>query len=361
MRKRYGDAFLGLCDLTYEKRTPLFEELPVEVVACCLCGASDYSEVLSQQDLAHHLSSEFFSVVKCRQCQLLYLNPRPTRDEMSAYYPPEYFPENGERHVQSLERIARRQSGVKRYIREDFYGYPFDARNRILGSLRRMLLWPEKIRRELRGQYPIPWCGSGRVLDVGCGAGTNMIALQAQGWDVHGVDVSPVAVSLASSYFGDRVQLGTLHSARYADRSFDVVLFSHSLEHMFNPIEVLREAHRVLVHEGRVVVTLPNAGGAEAKIFGKWWFPWELPRHLFHFDEATLRRMLSVSGFHVLSTRTGVGTLYFLASLERVLRYRFGRTFRFRTAIEKFVAKPFCLVAGHLGHGTELTAYAEKR
>jgi hypothetical protein len=114
MGKRYGDAFLGLCDLTYEKSTSLFEELPVEVVGCCLCGASDYSEVLSQQDLTHHLSSEFFSVVKSRQCQLLYLNSRPTHDEMSAYYPPEYFPENGERHVQSLERIARRQSGVKR-------------------------------------------------------------------------------------------------------------------------------------------------------------------------------------------------------------------------------------------------------
>jgi SAM-dependent methyltransferase len=280
---------------------------------------------------------------------------------MVAFYPPEYFPEMGERYRQLMERIGKQQSGVKRWIREDYYGYPATASQGLIRLARRWFLWPEKIRREWRGQYCIPWAGRGRLLDVGCGAGTNLRTLQAQGWDVYGVDLSPVAVNLAASHFGDRVQLGTLHGARYEDRAFDVVLFSHSLEHMFNPIEVLREAYRVLDHGGQVVVTLPNTGSAEAKLFGKWWFPWELPRHLFHFEKTTLSRMLSVSGFQVRSIRTGVGTLFFMVSLERVLRYRLGWTLRLRKAVEKLIAKPFCLLAGHLGYGTELTIYAEKR
>ena len=58
--------------------------------------------------------------------------------------------------------------------------------------------------------------------------------------------------------------------------------------------------------------------------------------------------------------RTGVGSLFFMASLERAVRHRFGRSLPLRRLIERLVARPFCLLAGHMGHGTEITAYAVK-
>ncbi len=215
--------------------------------------------------------------------------------------------------------------------------------------------------RMLRGREMLPWVGRGRLLDVGCGPETNLAMFQQQGWDVHGVDTSEVAIAYAQGRLGDRVRLGHLDQAGYPDGAFDVVLFNHSLEHMFEPVAVLNEGWRILDTDGLVVITLPNAGSLEARLFGRWWFPWELPPHLYHFEKATLGRMLEQVGFCVERVRTGVGSLFFMASLERVWEHRVGRTLPFRRLIEKLIARPFCFITGHLGYGTEITVHAVKR
>ena len=333
----------------------------METIACSLCGADHARVVLQQRDLTHGISNEEFTVVRCAGCGLLYLNPRPTPAEIGRYYPPQYFPAVLPRPQTGLKRSTKRLSGaIKRWIMEDFYNYPTRAPLGWWRWLRKLLLWPEKIRRVFRGREILPWVEQGRLLDVGCGPGVNLATLRSQGWDVYGLDTSAVAVTCAREQFGDRVQLGDLGSVQYKDRSFDVVLFSHSLEHLFDPLAALTEVRRILNDQGLVVITLPNAGSLEARLFGQWWFPWELPRHLYHFEKTTLTRLLEQAGFDVVRVRTGVGSLFFMTSLERFWTHRFGRAIPARRAIEKLVARPFCLAAGHLGYGTEITVYAVK-
>ncbi|MER3424422.1 MAG: hypothetical protein C4293_15595, partial [Nitrospiraceae bacterium] len=138
-----------------------------------------------------------------------------------------------------IRRAAKRLSGVvKQWIKEDFYGYPSHA-STPGRRFRKCLLWPEQLRRVFRGREIIPWVGRGRLLDVGCGTGRNLVALTELGWDVYGVDISEAAVQSARSQFGHRVRHGDLKSISYSDGSFDVVLFSHSLEHMYSPVSVL--------------------------------------------------------------------------------------------------------------------------
>ena len=161
--------------------------------------------------------------------------------------------------------------------------------------------------------------------------------------------------------FGERVKLGDLLDVHYKDRAFDVVLLSHSLEHLYDPLSTLLEVRRILDDDGVVVVTVPNAGSMEARLFGRWWFPWELPRHLYHFEKATLAQLLRQAGFCVQSCRTGVGALFFMGSLDRVWRHVCGgRKLPLRIVIEKLIARPFSLLMGHLGFGHEITIYAKK-
>jgi len=109
------------------------------------------------------------------------------------------------------------------------------------------------------------------------------------------------------------------------------------------------------------VVTVPNAGSMEARLFGRWWFPWDPPRHLYHFGRASLTSLLGRAGFRVVRLRTGVGALFFMASLDRVWRHVCGgRKLPLRIVIEKLIAQPFSLLMGHLGLGTEITVYAKK-
>lgn len=333
----------------------------METIDCEVCGGKFSTKVFSQGDLAHHVTDELFTVVRCDGCRLLFLNPRPSREEIGRYYPATYYPAALPPAPGDLRRAAKRWSGkVRRWIAQDFYGYPTPENMRGWQWARRLVLWPEFLWRRWRGRGLLPWAGQGRALDVGCGAGSNLLFLQAQGWDVSGVDASAVAVAVAQARFGDRVRQSDLGSMAYPDRSFDTVLFSHVLEHLHGPQALLKEVWRILDWDGRVLILCPNAGSLEAKLFGQWWFPWELPRHLFHYEQATLRRVLEAAGFHIESIRTGLGSLYFMASLDRAWKQRWGRAVPCRRFIEKVFVRPLCFCVGHLGYGTELKISARK-
>jgi SAM-dependent methyltransferase len=300
------------------------------------------------------IPTENFTVVQCDNCTLLYLNPRPTTAEIGRYYPPTYYPATApvSKHL---------TGGLKRWIRQDFYNYP-RLKTEWWQPLRKVLLWPEKAWRVFRGRNILPWIGEGRLLDVGCSSGGNLASFQDQGWDVYGIDVSHTAVKIAQKRFGDRVRHGSLIDAAYPHSYFNVVHFSHSLEHMHNPLNILMESHRILSDNNLLVVTVPNAGSLERKLLGHWWVQWDLPRHLYHFDMITLHKLLHKAGFQVIHHRTGVGTTFLVASLQRLLEHFYGKPVpRWAERVfDKLVAKPICLVAGHLGYGTEMTVYASK-
>jgi SAM-dependent methyltransferase len=323
-----------------------------ETVACLLCGGRDYDVVVRQRDLSNRDSDEMFTVVRCQGCGFKYLNPRPTLSGMGRFYPPQYYS-----HVGRPRRISR----AKRRLMEVYYDYPAEDRRGYTSALWKIILWHDYLWRRFRRKDIVPWTGRGRILDVGCGPGVNLLTFQAQGWDVHGLDASPRAVESAARLMGDdRIRLGELEALAYPSGSFDVVFFSHTLEHVHDPLTVLREAHRILDDKGLLVAMLPNASSCEAAIFGPWWWPWELPRHLYHFDRRSLGQLLARTGFRMVRCRTGVGSLFFMASFERAWTQRFGRPLPLRRLWEWFVARPFGLATGHAGLGSELTIYAEK-
>jgi SAM-dependent methyltransferase len=361
-KKRQGADLTDKAVLTQSGEAIAFMP-PLETVACNLCEGRRSEQVLRQRDLLHGVSPDEFAVVRCLDCGLLYLNPRPTPAEISRYYPEQYFVQASPKTRTEVERVAKRFSGrITRWIGEDYYGYPSPTHHGVWRSIRKALLWPEKLRRVFCGRHIMPWVGQGRVLDVGCGTGGNLVTLQQQGWDVHGIEMSGTAVALARERVGDRIHHGTLETAPYADESFDVIFMSHSLEHMFSPVATLERLRGLLRPAGMLVIAVPNVGSLEAKLFGKWWVPWDPPRHLYHFEKETLRKVLERAKFKVSQMRTAVGTMFFMVSLERAW-IQSGRkaTLPARRLIEKLIAKPFCLVAGHLGYGTELTVHAVKK
>jgi 2-polyprenyl-3-methyl-5-hydroxy-6-metoxy-1,4-benzoquinol methylase len=142
------------------------------------------------------------------------------------------------------------------------------------------------------------------MLDVGCGAGDLLLAMQKLGWDVHGVDLSPLAVGAASKRVGpSRATVGTLETLDHSVNEFDLVTMIHSLEHVPNPRATLQEAHRRLAVNGVLKVAVPDVSGFEARLFGRYWLGLDVPRHLCDFSMRTLAKLLHESGFTVESWR----------------------------------------------------------
>ena len=340
------------------------QELPkrgMELVLCDLCRSNDSEVILRQRDLLLNVTEEEFMIGRCRSCGLVYLNPRPAQELLGSFYPSVYYPPVSGKERPSFQRQAKKASAkLKRWVLEDYYGYPSPLGAVWWRSLRKLLLWPDKTWRELKGRYPLPWRGQGKVLDIGCGAGGNLKTLQDQGWEPHGIEISELAAAHARELTNGHIHTGTLESAPFAHGTFDLILMSHSLEHLPSPVDALRRVSRLLREDGLLVIHVPNVNSLEFKLFGRWWFQLDPPRHLYHFDRVSLTAALAKAGFMPQVVRTAVSSVFFMASLDRAWKHRFGKDVPFRTLFG-VTASAVCFVAGRLGYGTELTIQAVKR
>jgi SAM-dependent methyltransferase len=122
------------------------------------------------------------------------------------------------------------------------------------------------------------------------------------------VDVSEAAIKVAQSRGFDAIQIDDASVLPFEAESFDVVVCSEVLEHLFEPQLAAAEAFRVLRPQGRLIVTVPNAAYWRDRIdalFGIWQpggddsgrtEPWRSP-HIRFFRPVTLKRMLLEAGF----------------------------------------------------------------
>lgn len=99
----------------------------------------------------------------------------------------------------------------------------------------------------------------GRILDLGCATGNYCLHLKNLGYDIAGADVRPEYVSIAASRGVEAYLIE--RGVPLPDKSFDTVLLFEVLEHLEDPLAVLREASRLA--RGNVLITTPHSGGID--------------------------------------------------------------------------------------------------
>jgi SAM-dependent methyltransferase len=240
------------------KRRPL----DWEQTACPLCAGCQVQPLLEATDPLPGADPELhFRVVRCCGCGLTYTNPRPAPQSMSRFYPDDYSPYQ---YRAAADRNQRR---------------PWPRRDSFAGVL--------------------PTVPGGRLLDFGCGAGDLLREMDARGWRVTGLDFSPAMVRRVREQLSLSAVEGTLPHPDRTAGSFDAVVMSQSLEHVHEPLRVLREAHRLLTPGGKIVIAVPNIDSLPFRWFGADWWGLDVPRHLTHFSPHTLGLMLTRAGFRV--------------------------------------------------------------
>jgi 2-polyprenyl-3-methyl-5-hydroxy-6-metoxy-1,4-benzoquinol methylase len=144
----------------------------------------------------------------------------------------------------------------------------------------------------------------GILVDVGCGAGEFLVRMKELGWEVAGVELDQAAAEIAERRLGKRVTRGALPDAGFITSSVDAVTANHVIEHMYDPKELLSEAHRILRPGGILVVTTPNIESLGHRVFKNRWRGLEPPRHLHLFSMTSLRKCALGAGFVIQEVRT---------------------------------------------------------
>ncbi|MGH7150354.1 MAG: class I SAM-dependent methyltransferase [Planctomycetota bacterium] len=229
------------------------ESLPLEEVGCALCGRDG--------GIPEHREGNY-RMLRCPRCGLRYANPRPTAEGVAELYT-RYLPE-GDGEAGDWDRAMGRVFEVAAQWIERALGQP------------------------------------GRLLDVGCGFGGFLEAMERRGWRVSGIDPSPRAVERARA----RLRRGSVRRGVFPDdlpggERFDAIAAFYVLEHVRDPVGFVRAAFGALDPGGALLVRVPHTAPLK-RALGWLRIPnrlYDLPAHLQDYSPAVMRRLLAGAGF----------------------------------------------------------------
>ncbi len=228
----------------------------MELINCNLCGSDRWRKVYTKPDVGFFRSrewrrnpKEWFDIVECSTCGLGFVNPRPTRSEMSRYYPREFFQYFHDQASYHQRRYAAEASFLADVIHD--------------------------------GRKP-------KLLDIGCASGEFPRFMRRLGWDVEGVEVADAA---------DPITDFPVHGEEFPDialdePSYDAITAWAVLEHVHDPAAHFRKAGRLLKPSGKFVFLVTNFTSTSSRHL----FREDVPRHLYFFSQATVKRYLELSG-----------------------------------------------------------------
>lgn len=146
-----------------------------------------------------------------------------------------------------------------------------------------------------------------KILDLGCGSGLISKEVQKLGYQVKGLDFSEEAVKKAISN-GINAEICNLdEEIKGNDEEFDVIWAGDIIEHVFDPIGLLREANRVLKKDGIIIASIPSDVGIVTRLkilFGISYQEITYKKYGYHkhhtfFTLDLMRYMLEKNGFNI--------------------------------------------------------------
>jgi SAM-dependent methyltransferase len=252
----------------------------LETVGCALCGCRETAVWRRCADV-EFAGRERFTIARCRQCGLRFLNPRPVGARINRYYPPAYYTHAATPSARAARMYAPVAALVERHGRR------------------------------------------GPLLDLGCGDGAFLGLLRARGWaDVQGLEPDPQARRIAVQERGLRVTAGRFPEVVPNGSAFATVCLLETIEHLFDPLAALQAVRSLLAPGGRLVVTTPNVDGLEFRLLGARAVSLQVPRHLYFFTPDSFGRMLAAAGLRPVLVRTAGASTGLTRSLWLALRRR---------------------------------------
>lgn len=221
----------------------------LEHVNCDLCGHEDLEILYRQKDERFHITDFKFPVVRCLNCGLCFLNPRPSYDSIGIFYPESFY------------QIRDSQKNIRRYAIEASY---------------------------------LPK-GRKRLLDIGCHEGEFMQYMTVnKGYETVGVEPGKILnPNNLDIYNCD------LLNAKFDQDSFDVITAWAVFEHLHRPKAYFHEVSRILKPGGLFVFLVTN----HDSIASKYLFSEDIPRHLYYYSEKTIEEYCKLNELNLISIR----------------------------------------------------------
>jgi SAM-dependent methyltransferase len=209
-----------------------------------------------------------WEIHRCRSCGLGWTFPPPQDEELEAYYPPAFLGDTSKTIESFLD-----------------------------GRLQRSRSWKNEVEKVTLVEQ---FVSEGSILDIGCGEGKFLWALDSKRWQKTGIEfVGEVVRMVKSRIPGLTIHEGDVFCPELREGSFDVITLWHVLEHLPEPGKVLPRLVQLLRPGGWLFISVPNFGSWQARIFRHQWYALDVPRHVYHFSHGSLCSLLTKADMNV--------------------------------------------------------------
>lgn len=294
-----------------------------ELSACPVCTSHERS--LLHEDLIDNVfycAPGRWTSWRCHSCGVAYIDPRPSPASIGRAYGTYYTHHEPPPHRSAYETLGPFRK-MRRRLLNGYTNWRFGSRETPamgLGFFALLLARPFKVKvdREYR-HLPRPPENGGSLLDIGCGNGSFLRIASACGWDATGVDIDSNAVESATAG-GARALQGGIERFDGGEELFDVITLNHVIEHVHDPLSLLRACHRLLKVGGQLWLETPNIDSLGHKKYGRHWRGLEPPRHLVLFNSNALKLTLDRAGFIGLVTKATPSPLLSISTASELIK-----------------------------------------
>jgi 2-polyprenyl-3-methyl-5-hydroxy-6-metoxy-1,4-benzoquinol methylase len=157
----------------------------------------------------------------------------------------------------------------------------------------------------------------GKMFEVGTSVGNLLEIFFQNGWEVSGIESSQMARNIARRK-GFKVQAGYFETANIPKNMYDLVVINQTLEHLRNPLFVLKKIKRILKRRGMVLIGVPNFGSLSAKALRQYWYYILPSEHKWHFSPQSLKRLVIKAGLRPIEYQTASGVFDYADPLKEI-------------------------------------------
>ncbi|MEP4026774.1 MAG: class I SAM-dependent methyltransferase [Nonlabens ulvanivorans] len=227
--------------------------------------------------------------MKCSNCSLLVTSPRPDKESIGQYY-------------QSTDYISHtnKANSIINWVYKIARSYTLRKKFKLISRL----------------------ASKKSILDYGCGTGHLLNYIQThKDWKTIGVEPDEMARTLAISDHDLNV-VGSLEDL--PDKKFGVITLWHVLEHVHDLNKTIQTLRKHLSKKGRLVIAVPNPDSLDQQIYQKYWAAYDVPRHLFHFNQLTISELMKYNNFVLEETHPMKLDAYYVSLLSE--KHKYGKT-----------------------------------
>lgn len=258
----------------------------VSIRVCPLCESEHNKIYSSGYDFELETCGNEWFFYECIECGCVWLNPRPSEDDLKIIYPKNYYAYESD--ISALSKFAK---------------------NNI-----------DKIKmKKVLKKYNL----FGNYLDIGFGDGRYLKIANKLGFNsgnIYGLDLRATKDKNLHQF---NLCYGRIEECNFFCESFfDLVTMFHVIEHVADVNLVVEKIGKILKKGGVLVLETPNISSIDAKLFkGKWWGGYHIPRHWVLFDNITIRKLLERKGFFVEGFSYQTGHSFWMYSFHHMLKY----------------------------------------